>query len=80
MAVVATTQVERATISPAGAPVVAEGTIRCEVAAGLRMPQVERLSRRSRHLSMSRRRILRWHRISNNNKCKVKKHLSKRYR
>ena len=80
MAVVATTQAERATISHAGAPVAAEGTIRCEVAAGLRMPRVERVSRRSRHLSMSRRRALLWHRVSNNNKCRVKRHLSKRYR
>jgi hypothetical protein len=80
VAVVATTQAERATINHAGGPVVAEGTIRCEAAAVRRMPQAERVSRRSRHLSMSRRRALLWHRISNNNKCRVKSHLSKRFR
>ena len=80
MAVVATTQAERATINHAGAPVVVEGTIRCEAAAVRRMPQAEKFSRCNRHLSMSRRRVLLWHRISNNNKSRVKNHLSKRFR
>ena len=80
MAVVETTQAERAAINHAGDPVVAEETIRCEEAAVRRIPQVERVSRRSRHLSMSRRRVLLWHRISNNNRCRVKNHLSKRFR
>ena len=81
MAVVATTQAEKATINLAGAPVVAEEAIKCEVAAVHRMPLAEgvsRLSRRSKHLSMSRRRILGWH--SSSNRCRVKNLLRKRYR
>ena len=80
MAVVETTQAERAAINHAGGPVVAEGTIRCEEEAVRRMPQAEKFSRCNRHLSMSRRRVLLWHRISNNNKSRVKNHLSKRFR
>ena len=51
--VVSTTQAERAAINHAGDPVVvAEETIRCEVEAVHRTPQVERVCRRSRYLSM----------------------------
>jgi ribosomal protein L21 len=81
VAVVATTQAEKATINHAGGPVVAEEAIKCEVAAAHRMPQVvgiSRHSRRSKHLSMSRRRILGWH--SSNNRCTVKSQLRKRFR
>jgi hypothetical protein len=81
VAVVATTQAERATINHAGGPVVAEEAIKCEVAAVHRMPLAERVSRRNRRLSMSRKRVLGWHRISsNNNKCRAKNQLRKRFR
>ena len=79
----ATTQAERATINHVGDPVVAEGAIRCEVAAVHRMRLAEGVSRRSRHskhLSMSRKRILGWHRISSSNRCRVKSQLRKRFR
>ena len=84
MAVVATTQAEKATINHAGGPVVAEEAIKCEAAAVPRMPLAEgvsRLSRRSKHLSMLQKRILAWHRISSsNNRCRVKSQFRKRFR